>query len=309
VTAAAALALHAALMLAAAPVLAGLRAVVQARLLGRAGPALLQPWRDLERLLRKQPVLPETASWLFAAAPFACLVVAVAAALLVPSFALGMATAPLADLVVLAGLLAAGRFALALAGYEDGTALGGMGASRIGVAAVCGEPATLLVILVLATLAGTSNLDAISAVGLEGPRGVPWIAAGAALAIAGFAVIGRRGQGPPLTLMHEAVALDYSGPYLAIVAYAGQLSALVSLSVLAAVFLPFGIAAGGAGPLAWAVGAAAWIVKVGALGTCLAALDAVGARPALARVPAVLGLAALLAFLAAMILFAGQGPA
>lgn len=303
------LALHAALMLAAAPVLAGLRALIRARLLGRAGPALLQPWRDLERLLRKQPVLPGAASWLFTAAPFACLIAAVAAALLVPSFALGMATAPLADLVVLAGLLAAARFALALAGYESGTALGGMGASRITVAAVCGEPAVLLIILALAMLAGSSNLDAISAMDPAGYRKLPWAVAGVALAIVGFAMIGRQESGPQLTLVHEAAALDYSGPYLAMVAYAGQLGALVSLNVLAALFLPFGIAAAGAGPLAWVIGLAAWIAKIGALGACLAALDAFSAGPIAARVPAMLATAALAAFLAAMILFAGQGPA
>ncbi len=303
------LALHAALMLAAAPVLAGLQAVVRARLLGRTGSALLQPWRDLKRLLRKQPVLPDSASWLFTAAPFACLAVAMVAALLVPSFALGMATAPLADLLVLAGLLASGRFALALAGYESGTALGGMGASRITVAAVCGEPAMLLIILVLAALAGSSNLDAISAMELDRLQRVPWITAGAALAIIGITVIGRKNGGPQLTLVHGAATLDYSGPYLAMVVYAGQLGALVSLSVLAVLFLPFGIAASGAGPLAWVVGIAAWMLKVGALGACLATRDAVEAGPSLARVPAALGIAALLAFLAAVFVFAGQGPA
>lgn len=303
------LTLHAALMLTAAPVLAGLRALVRARLSGRAGPPLLQPWRDLERLLRKQPVLPETASWLFTAAPIVCLAVAIAAAMLVPSFALGMATAPLADLVLLAGLLATGRFTLALAGYESGTALGGMGASRIMTAAVCGEPATLLVILVLATLARSSNLDAIGAMLREGPRGLSWIVAGAALAIVGFTAIGRRAGGPALSLVDRAAALDYSGRYLAMIDYAGQLGALAALSVFAALFLPFGIAASGAGLLAWAVGIAAWMLKMGALGICLAALDAIGPGLALARVPAALGIAAVLAFLAAIVLFAGQGPA
>lgn len=302
------LALHAALMLAAAPVLAGLRALVRARLSGRAGPTLLQPWRDLERLLRKQPVLPEAASWLFTAAPFVCLAVAIAAALLVPSFTLGMATAPLADLVVLAGLLAAGRFTLALAGYESGTALGGMGASRITTAAVCGEPATLLVILALAALARSSNLDTVSATLRDGPRGLSWIAAGAALAIVGFTAIGRRDDGPALTLVDPAIALGYSGRYLAMVAYAGQLGALAALGVLVALFLPFGIAASGAGPLAWAVGVAAWMLKMGALGVCLAALDAIGPGLSPARAPAVLGIAAALAFLAAVVVFAGQGP-
>ncbi len=270
---------------------------------------MLQPLRTLVRLLRKQPVLPDAASWLFTSAPLACLAVAVTAALLVPSFALGMTTAPLADLVVLAGLLATGRFTLALAGYESGTALGGMGASRITVAAVCGEPAIMLVVLVLATLAGSSNLDAISATMLEGPHGISWVAAGAALAIVGFTAMERNAGGPQLSLVHEAAVLDYSGRHLAMLAYAGQLGSLVWLSLLAALFVPFGLAAAGTGPLAWAVGIAAWAVKIGAFAVCLAALDAVKAGPTLARVPAVLGMAAMLAFLAAVVLFAGQGPA
>ena len=307
----ASLLLHAALMLAGAPLLAGVQERVRARLPGRAGPPLAQPWRDLVRLWRKRPVLPGLGSWLFEGAPFACLSAVLVAALLVPSFALGMATAPASDLIVLAGLLAVDRCALALGGFEAGTALGGMGASRMMLAAVWAAPATALVILLLTTLAGTSNLDAVCAVLQEGPQGLAaaWLPAAAALAIVGF-VMARRGQGgPPLASMQDAAALEYSGPALAVVVFAGQLRTLVWVSLFAALVLPFGLAPAGAGLLAWSVGIAAWVAKVGVLGVAVAVLDAVAAGPAVARVPAMLGVAAALAFLAAVFLFASQGLA
>ena len=307
----ASLLLHAALMLAGAPLLAGVQTRVRARLLGRAGPPLAQPWRDLLRLWRKRPMLPGPASWLFEGAPFARLSAVLVAALLVPSFALGMATAPASDLIVVAGLLAFDRCALALAGYETGTALGGLGASRIVLATVWAAPATVLVILLLTTLTGTSNLDSACTALQETPQGlaIAWLPAAAALAIVGFAAA-RRGQGGlPLASMQDAAALEYSGPALAVVVLAEQVRVLVWISLVAALVLPFGLAPGGAGPVAWAIGIAAWAVKVGVLGVAMAVLDTVAADPAMARVPAALGVAAALAFLAAVFLFASQGLA
>ena len=307
----ASLLLHVALMLAGAPLLAGMQARVRARLLGRAGPPLAQPWRDLVRLWRKRPVLPAQVSWLFAGAPFACLSAVFVAILLVPSFSLGMATAPASDLLVLAGLLAVDRCVLALAGFEAGTALGGMGASRTVLAAVWAAPATVLVILLLATLAGTSNLDAACAALQEVPPGLAaaWLPAAAALAIVGLSMV-RRGQGsPPLASLQDAAALEYSGPALAVVVLTGHLRTLVWISLFAALILPFGLAPAGTGLLAWGIGIAAWVVKAGVLGVAMAVLDTVTAGPAVARVPAALGIAAALAFLAAVFLFASQGLA
>lgn len=307
----ASLLLHAALMLAGAPLLAGMQARVRARLLGRAGPPLAQPWRDFVRLWRKRPVAPGPASWLFAGAPFACLSAVLTAALLVPSFALGMATAPVSDLLVLAGLLALDRCALALAGYETGTALGGMGASRTMLAAVWAAPAAVLVILLLTTLAGASNLDAVCAALQEAPQELvlAWLPAAAALTAIGFVMAGRGPDAAPLASMQDAAALEYSGPALAVVTFTGQLRMLVWISLFAALVLPFGLAPGGAGLLAWGLGVLAWVVKAGVLGVAVAALDTVAAGPSVARVPAVLGIAAALAFLAAVFLFASQGLA
>ena len=307
----ASLLLHAVLMLVGASLLAGVQARVRAGLLGLAGPPLAQPWRDLVRLWRKRPMLPGRASWLFGGAPFARLSAVLVAALLVPSFALGMATAPASDLLVLAGLLAFDRFVLALAGYETGTALGGLGASRIVLATVWAAPATVLVILLLMTSTGTTNLDAACTALQEAPQAlaVAWFPAAAALAIVGFAMVRRGQDGPPLASMGDAATLEYSGPALAVVVVTEQVRMLVWISLVAALVLPFGLAPGGAGPLSWAIGIAAWAIKAGVLGVAMAVLDTAAAEPVMARVPAALGVAAALAFLAAVFLFASQGLA
>lgn len=304
---AAALLLHTALMLGAALLVAGLRARVAARLLGRSGPPWAQPWRDLVRLIRKQPVLPDTTSRLFEALPFVCLAALATAALLVPSFTLGMATAPFSDLVVLAGLLTVDRCALALAGYETGTALGGMGASRISLVEVWAGLPVALVVLALATLAGTSNLDAIGAVLRDDAPAMraSLVLAGIASAIVALVVPGA-GRRALLASSQDAAVLDYSGRYLAVVTYAGHLRVLVWFSLVAALFMPFGLAPGGMGPLAWGVGLGAWAVKIGALGLGAAVLDVAAGPPSAVRW---LGGAAVLAAVAVVVLFVTRGPA
>ena len=135
---------------AAAPTLIGVHRWMQARLAGRVGPPLLQPWRDLIRLLRKQTVLAEGASGVTVDAPVVCAAATAVAACLVPSFALGMIFAPFADLLVIAGLLALARSSLALAAMDAGAAMGGMAASRTLLLGCLAEPALLLVLFVLA---------------------------------------------------------------------------------------------------------------------------------------------------------------
>lgn len=292
--------LHAALVLAAAPVLAGLLRRARARLVDRSGPPVLQPWRDLLRLARKQPVLADDASWLFAAVPVVCVAATLAAALLVPSFALGMATAPLADLLVIAGLLAFARCALALAGLDSGTASGGMGASRTILFATHAEPVLLLVFLVLALLAGTTNLDAAAAALREGGQGLR-LPLGLVLLAACAVALSQTGR------VQDALALEYSGRHLALIEYAAALRLLLWLSLIAAMFLPFGLAPAGAGPVAWAVGLLAWAAKLGGLGAALLLLEAGVAGLRVFDVPRLLGAALLLGLLAALLLFVSQG--
>lgn len=297
--------LHAVLVLGAAPVLAAMQARVQARLQGRTGPPWRQPWRDAQRLFRKQPIASGTTSWLSSAVPLACVTVLAVAVLLVPSFALGMATASIADLILLAGLLMTDRFMLALAGYEARTVLGGVEASRIMLASAWAEPATFLAIMVAAALGGTSNLDATATLLLDSQQALrlPWLAAVAALAIVGRVMTANAVPTPG----RDPVMASYSGWRLAMMRYAGQLRTLVWFGLLASL-VPFGITPAGAGLAAWGIGLLAWASKVGMLGIGAALLDSWAVRPGAGRAVA-LGLAALLAFAAAALLFAGQGVA
>ncbi len=309
--------LHLALMLAAAPLLVGGIRTFKARLLGRVGPPLLQPWRDLRRLLRKQPVLAENASWLFRAAP-ACGFAAVATvAALVPSFTLGMATAPLSDLLVITGLLAGARCILALAGMDVGTAFGGIGASREMTFAVFAEPAMLLVIFTLALLVSTTNLDVIAAGLREGTYGLR-VSLGLALIAIIVVAIAENGRIPvdnpathlELTMVHEAMVLEYSGRHLALIEWAGALRLLVWLSLIGIIFAPFGAANGTASlasPLLWLGGFAAWGAKISIAAIGLGLLESAIAKMRVFRVPEFLGIAVLLGLLAAVFLFVSQG--
>jgi len=309
-----ALLLHAGLMAAVAPLLVGLVRWTKARLLGRVGASILQPWRDLRRLVRKQPVVAEGASWVFTTAPIVSLAAIAAAALLVPSFTLGMATAPAADLIVLAGLFAASRCTLALAGMDIGTALGGIGASRSMTFAVFAEPAFLLVVFTLALLASTTNLDMIAGLLREGALGLRVSLALVLISAAMVALVetGRLPADNPathleLTMVHEALVLEYSGWHLALIEMASALKLLVWLSLLAVVFVPVGIASSSGGLVAWAIGLLAWGVKIGVMAIALAVFETGTAKMRVFRVPEFLGVALLLGLLAAVLLFVSQG--
>lgn len=306
--------LHAALMLAAAPLLVGVLRWFEARLAGRTGPPLLQPWRDLGRLVGKQSVLAENSSALFRTAPAVAFAALVAAAMLVPSFTPGMIGAPAADLLVIAGLMALSRSVLALAALDTGAAFGGIGASRGMLVSVCAEPALLLVFFTLALLAGSTNLDAVAAVLGEagGARAALALALPALIAVAlaesGRVLAGDRMLGE-LAMVDAAMALEYSGRHLALIKAAAALKLLVWLSLIAVVFAPFGVAPAGVSPAFWLPGLAAWAVKLCVLVAALALFETVLSRMRLFRVPAFLGIALLLALLAAVLVLAGQRAA
>jgi formate hydrogenlyase subunit 4 len=303
--AAIALPLHGALMLAAAPLLTGLLRAVRARLLGRAAPSPLQPFRDLARLARRQPVLAENASWLFAAAPAAAFAAVLAAALLVPSFTLGMLSAPAGDLLAIAGLLALARGILALAAMDSGTAIAGQGASRsIGIATLA-EPALLLVVFTLALLCGSSNLDAIVAALRDGGYLAPITLGLALLALLGVA-IARNGPAPLGD--SAAMAGEFSGRHLALIEAAAALRLLVWLSLIAALLPPFGMGGLDIPPLSWLPGLLLWAAKLAGLTIALAVLGSAGVAPRPGVVPAWLGAVLLLALLAALLLV-GEGLA
>ena len=140
------------LVLVLAPGLTGLVRKTKSRLQGRRGPSLLQPYRDLLRLLRKEAVIAENASWVFRFAPYLTFTSLWLAAALIPTFAQRLPLSPIADLIALVAIIGAARFAMALAGLDIGTSFGGIGASREMMIAALAEPAMLLVIFTAALL-------------------------------------------------------------------------------------------------------------------------------------------------------------
>ena len=306
--------LHIALILTAAPLLTGAVRWLKARMMGRRGPHPLQPVRDLLKLLRKRPVLAENASAVSRAAPYVAAGAAVAAAVLVPTFARGMVFAPLADLILVAGLLALGRVAMALAGMDVGTSFGGLGASREMTFAALAEPALVVAALTLAILAGTTNLDAIAAGFREGGLGLR-VSLGLALVALLAVAVAENARIPvdnpathlELTMVHEAMILEASGRHLALWEFAAMLRLTLWLALLSAVFLPFGQAPAGAAPHLWVVGLAAWLVKMGGLALGLAAFESAIAKMRVFRVPEFLGAALLLGLLGAVLLFVSTG--
>lgn len=308
--------LHLALMLAAAPLVVGVTRWLKARMMGRRGASPLQPYRDLEKLLRKRPVLAENASAVSEAAPYAGLAATIAAAALVPSFAHGMALAPAADLILLAGLLAVARVALALAGMDVGTAFGGLGAAREMSFSAFAEPTLILCVLTLAILGGTTNLDAIAATMRDGQLGIRVSLGLAAIAMLAVAVaenaripVDNPATHLELTMVHEAMLLESSGRQLALWDAQAALRLTLWLALIAAVFVPFGTARAGAGPLAWVVGLLAFALKMGALCLALAVFESAIAKMRVFRVPEFLGAALLLALLAVALLFVSTGLA
>ena len=307
---------HVALLLVLAPLLVGLVRTLKARLLGRRGPSPVQPWRDLRKLLRKRPVLAEHSSVVTRAAPGLALAATLLAAALVPGFSTRMILAPMSDLLLIAGLLALARAALALAGHDAGTGFGGLGAAREMSFAVFAEPALLLCILVFAVLAGTSNLDSIATLFREGQVGLRVSLLFAALALVAVALaenaripVDNPATHLELTMVHEAMLLEASGRHLALWEMQAALKLTLWLTLLAALFLPMGAAPAGAGPLAWAVGLLAWLAKLAGLALLLALFETGISKMRVFRVPEFLGGALLLALLAAALLFVSTGLA
>lgn len=280
--------LHLALMLAAAPLLAGLLHTLEARLDGRSGPPLLQPWRELRRLLRKQPRWADSVSPVGRAVGPADLTLVMAAAALVPSFCTGMAFDPIADLFAILGLLGCGRMIRAVAALDAGVAQGGLLAARRTRLMLFASVPAMFAAFTLALLAGTSNLGLIVTLQREG-----LLQPASASALAAAALLG-------VVLAQEPTPEDpdLGGPSLAAIRLAEALRLLVWLDLLAATFLPIGMGDAADGPVAWAIGLAAWAVKLVALVVALGVARRIlgGHRPrAAAELLAAAGLLALVA--------------
>jgi formate hydrogenlyase subunit 4 len=300
-------------VLATAPLLAGYVRKVKARLLRRQGPPLLQPYRDLLRLVRKEVVLAENASWLFRAAPYLIFAATWVAAALVPTFATGLIFSYSADMIAIVALLGSARFMLALAGLDVGTSFGGIGSSREMMIASLAEPAMLMVVFTLSLLAGSTQLSTIAAA-MQGP-GIG-LRVSLALALAGLLMvaIAENARIPvdnpathlELTMVHEAMILEYSGRHLALIELASFLKLLLYISIIACVFVPWGIAISGQGPAAYLIALGIYAAKLAVGGFLLALFETVIAKMRVFRVSDFLGAALMLGFLAALLLFVSR---
>ncbi|HEY3643288.1 MAG TPA: NADH-quinone oxidoreductase subunit H [Xanthobacteraceae bacterium] len=301
------------LVLLLAPALTGLVRKVKARLLRRQGPALLQPYRDLVRLMRKDAVLAENASWLFRVIPYLTFAATWVAAALVPTFEPGLLFSWSADLIAIIALLGSARFFLALAGLDVGTSFGGIGSSREVMIASLAEPAMLMIMFTLALVAGSTQLSTMAEYMLSPQVGLR-VSLGLALLAIIMVAIAENARIPvdnpathlELTMVHEAMVLEYSGRHLALIELTAALKLTLYMSLIACLFAPWGMAAPGAPAAALAGGAVAYMGKLAVGGFLLALFETSIAKMRVFRVPEFLGAALMLGLLATLLLFVSR---
>ena len=301
------------LVLLLSPLLTGFVRKVKARLLRRQGPPLIQPYRDLIRLMRKEVVLADNASWLFRVIPYIIVASTWVAASLVPTFHSGLLFSWSADLIAIIALLGSARFFLALAGLDVGTSFGGIGSSREVMIASLAEPAMLMIVFTLALIAGSTQLSTMAAYMATGEEGLR-VSLGLALLALIMVAIAENARIPidnpathlELTMVHEAMVLEYSGRHLALIDLTSELKLLLYVSVIGCLFAPWGIAGPDASLRAIAIGLAAYVAKLAVGGFLLAMFETAIAKMRVFRVPAFLGAALMLGLLATLLLFVSR---
>ncbi|MBF0175580.1 MAG: NADH-quinone oxidoreductase subunit H [Magnetococcales bacterium] len=303
-----------ALVLMVAPLVIGVVRKVKARLLRRRGPPVLQPYRDLAKLLAKDALMAENTSWIYRTVPYILFGVTWVATALIPTFTTSLTFGWAADLVAIVALLATGRFFLALAGMDVGTSFGGIGSSREMMFASLAEPAMLMVVFTVSILVGTTQLSQIAQfliiehVGLRVSLGLALMA----LIIVAIAENGRIPVDNPathleLTMVHEAMVLEYSGRHLAMIEMAAALKLVLFLSMVASLFVPYGMAIPGGSVLDLGVGVATYLGKLLVGAVLLAIGETVVAKMRVFRVAEFLTIALVLGILAVVLLFVTIG--
>jgi formate hydrogenlyase subunit 4 len=292
------------LLLALAPFIGGCIKTMKARLQNRRGPRVWQPYLDLLKFLRKDMVISEHASWIFRAMPYVLFISTLLAGLMMPLVSVSAPLSLFGGVLAFVGLLALGRFFLALGGLDPASTFGGMGSSREMTIAAIAEPALMLAIFTVAIKAGSTNLSQM----LLAAQGPTWqllnpahVLAFASLFIVLLAETGRIPVDNPathleLTMIHEAMILEYSGRYLALVEWSASVKQLVLMALLVNIFFPVGIAtdlsAGSVGlSLVW------FVAKLLALSAIVVLVETTNAKLRLFRVPDLLSAAFILATL------------
>ena len=293
-----------------APGVIGLIRTVKARLVGRRGASPWQPYRDLVKLLGKEPVVSTTTSWIFRVTPYVLVATMIVAALVVPVVIARPVLGFAGNAILLMALFVLGTFFLALAALDAGSAFGGMGSSREVAVAALAEPTVILAIFALALRAETINLGGV--VERLGRDASLMINPGHLLAFGAFFIVmlaenGRLPVDNPathleLTMIHEAMVLEYSGRYLALIEWAGGMKLVLFMTLLANLFFPWGVP-GIATPGAIALGTVAVAAKLAVLAVALAVMETAVAKLRLFRVPELLAGSFALALLSVMAVF------
>ena len=301
------------LLLALAPLVSGCIRNWKAKLQNRRGPRVWQPYLDLVKFLRKDMVISEHASWIFRAMPYVLLISTLLAGLMLPMVS---ASAPLSlfgGALAFVGLLALGRFFLALGGLDPASTFGGMGSSREMTIAAVAEPALMLAIFTVAISAGSTNLSQILLV-TQSPAWSPLhpahLLAFVALFIVLLAETGRLPVDNPathleLTMIHEAMILEYSGRYLALIEWSAAVKQLVLMALLVNIFFPVGIATD-FNAVSLGLSLAGFVAKLLVLAGAVVLVETTNAKLRLFRVPDLLSAAFILATLALLSTFLFQ---
>ena len=290
-----------------APLLTGWVNQCRAWLQNRSAPGILQPYRVLTKLFHKEVVLAHNASALFRTAPyliFGCLALSAA---IVPTLATDLPLNAAADAIALVGLLALARFFISLAGMDVGTPFGSLGSRREMLVGFLAEPALLMVLFTASLISHSSSLSTIVETLAHREFVIyPSLAfAGVAFTMVSLAENARIPIDNPathleLTMIHEAMTLEYSGRHLAMVEWAASLKLFVYSCMGLALFLPFGVAAAGDW-LGVVLALPALIVKLAVGGAALALIETMNAKLRIFRAPEFLGTAFLLAVLGMLI--------
>jgi formate hydrogenlyase subunit 4 len=302
------------LVLSVAPLVVGVTRKVKARVLRRVGPSLLQPYRDFWKLLHKEAVIAENASWVYRSVPYFLFAVTWVAAALTPTYAAGLLFSGSADLIAIVALLAASRFALSLASMDVGTAFGGIGSSREVMIASLAEPAMLLIVFTVALVTGTTQLSTIAVHMISAPVGLR-VSLGLALFAFVFVAIAENARIPidnpathlELTMVHEAMVLEYSGRHLALIELSSAIKLVLYFSLLACLFVPFGMATGEPEWQELAKGLGWYLVKLATFAVLLPIGETAVAKMRVFRYPVFLGGAFAAGALAVFLLFVSRG--
>ena len=297
------------LLVALAPLFAGWVKIVKCRLQNRTSPGLLQPYRDIIRLFAKDVTLAENASWIFRFTPYLIFGVTVLAGGIIPLVSTDLPLAATADIIALVMLFAIVRFFTALAGMDIGTAFGGMGSSREMMISALAEPAMLMAVFTVSLASSSTSLTRMVETMAQGDFVIRPSLAFALIAfiLVALAETGRIPVDNPathleLTMIHEAMILEYSGRYLALIEWAGMMKLTLFFSLGIAAFTPWGIAITGR-PLPLLIGTVAFILKLMLGGVIMSLIETSMAKMRIFRVPEYLGSAFLLATLGMMAFF------